>query len=552
MRRISSNSESGAILAIVIILMLALTITGIAFLNAGVMEYRLAKKEDYKNKAFYIAEGGLERTLWNLKQHFKTDFEIRWPVSSGAWPTDVVNGIPVIGSSPWTIQYGMGGSLPGNLGDGSYEVQLEYMPGEDKIRIESTGTVKDIPRTVQIHVKAAMASPWNNAIFARQSAVGGAIIEGNPRIAGSVLILGEEGATDPVMDMGGTAGIRNNYEDMPAPLALKVPSIEEGGVETLHAALRVKYGGVSLRGEVTVGENIPNNSIKRTMDEVHVPGEFIIGSGGIEDHVFTDNPDPHSACPLIEAVKFPSLLDQYETPDKTYDTFLEYLRENSLEITVGDEPGKDIEESKISKGFNFDNGLGPYGHYGKYDLLEGKGGIGWYFDPEEDIPGSKGKIYLYVEGIVWIEAESLSIGQKDVPIEYTGTGVIVVAEYVNPSTQDAITRNIEVHGDLLAVGEAELGGGFPNNALGLVTGTLGIAYPGEADLNLTGAFFAENAIYSGFQNEVAGTFVSSFFDMGSQVPRIYQVPELATNVPPGMPGGPPVWVLITSEWKELQ
>jgi len=524
--------------------MLALTITGIAFLNAGVMEYRLAKKEDYKNKAFYIAEGGLERTLWNLKKDLENGEG--W---TGWNPEDDINGITV--GEDGILLYDDGdGSV--ELGDeGFYLVKLDFIDG-DELLVISTGTVNNIPRTVQIHVKAAMASPWNNAIFARKSAVGGAIIEGNARIHGSVLILGEEGAADPVMDMGGTAGIRNNYDvgapqGMPPDLAVKVPSIVKivngESVETLDAALRVKHGQVGLQGEVTVGEEPPNNSIKRTMDEVHVPDEFIIGSGGIEDHVFTDNPDPHSPCPLIDAVTFPSLLDPYET----YTTFLEYLRDNSLEITVGPELGKDIEESKISSDFHFDNNEGPGGVYGRWE--DGKGGIGWYFDPAE---GLHGKVYLYVDGIVWIEADSLSIGEKLVPIEYSGTGVIVVAEEgTDGEGNPIITRNIEIHGDLLAEGEHEYGGGFPvNNALGLVTGTLGIAYPGEADLNLTGAFFAENAVYSGFTNEVAGTFVSNFFDMGGQVPRIYQVPELAFNVPEGMPGGPPVWALITSEWSE--
>lgn len=66
MRRISSNSESGAILLIVIILMLAVTITGLAFLNAGVMENSLVRREIHKNQAFYLAEAGVEATIWQL------------------------------------------------------------------------------------------------------------------------------------------------------------------------------------------------------------------------------------------------------------------------------------------------------------------------------------------------------------------------------------------------------------------------------------------------------------------------------------------------------
>ncbi len=66
MRRRSFNSESGAILPIVIILMLALTITGLAFLNAGAMENRLAMREVHKNQPFWLAEAGIEHLRFKL------------------------------------------------------------------------------------------------------------------------------------------------------------------------------------------------------------------------------------------------------------------------------------------------------------------------------------------------------------------------------------------------------------------------------------------------------------------------------------------------------
>lgn len=67
MRRTSFNSESGAILLIVIIFMLALTIVGLAFLSTGVMENKLARREVYKNQAFWLADGGIEQLLVKLK-----------------------------------------------------------------------------------------------------------------------------------------------------------------------------------------------------------------------------------------------------------------------------------------------------------------------------------------------------------------------------------------------------------------------------------------------------------------------------------------------------
>jgi hypothetical protein len=77
MRRTSFNSESGAILPIVIILMLALTITGLAFLNAGVMENSLVRREIHKNQAFHLAEAGIEHLKVKLYGG-ETEPQISW------------------------------------------------------------------------------------------------------------------------------------------------------------------------------------------------------------------------------------------------------------------------------------------------------------------------------------------------------------------------------------------------------------------------------------------------------------------------------------------
>ncbi|MEJ5171968.1 MAG: hypothetical protein WHU10_13355, partial [Fimbriimonadales bacterium] len=52
------------------------------------------------------------------------------------------------------------------------------------------------------------------------------------------------------------------------------------------------------------------------------------------------------------------------------------------------------------------------------------------------------------------------------------------------------------------------------------------------------------------QNQIAGTFVANFFDMGTNVPNIYQVPELRRNLPPGMPGDKPYVTLRIRTWRE--
>ncbi|MFN3477620.1 MAG: hypothetical protein ACK4Z6_08760, partial [Candidatus Methylomirabilales bacterium] len=75
---------------------------------------------------------------------------------------------------------------------------------------------------------------------------------------------------------------------------------------------------------------------------------------------------------------------------------------------------------------------------------------------------------------------------------------------------------------------------------------------GDSNLRLTGAFFAENKVILSKQTQIAGSLVSNYFDMGSQVPALYQVPELARNLPPGLPGRDLRIIYVkTLSWKEL-
>jgi len=65
------------------------------------------------------------------------------------------------------------------------------------------------------------------------------------------------------------------------------------------------------------------------------------------------------------------------------------------------------------------------------------------------------------------------------------------------------------------------------------------------------AMYAQHQIVSNKQNQVAGTMVSSYFQM-SNVPKLYQVPELADHLPPGMPGADPIYVrsVRINSWQE--
>ena len=65
---------------------------------------------------------------------------------------------------------------------------------------------------------------------------------------------------------------------------------------------------------------------------------------------------------------------------------------------------------------------------------------------------------------------------------------------------------------------------------------------------MAGAFYAQGVVYSAKQNQIAGTFVGNFFDMGTNVPNIYQVPGLSLNLPPNMPGDRNYYTIRVRTW----
>ena len=123
------NSESGVILPIVIILTLALTITGLALLNAGIMENSLVRREIHKNQAFYLAEAGVEHARVKLGQ----DWE--------GW----------LAYSP----------INATLGAGTYIATIFDTDSSGNLlpltrrRVESTGAVGEISKMVEVILRKA-------------------------------------------------------------------------------------------------------------------------------------------------------------------------------------------------------------------------------------------------------------------------------------------------------------------------------------------------------------------------------------------------------------
>jgi hypothetical protein len=133
---------------------------------------------------------------------------------------------------------------------------------------------------------------------------------------------------------------------------------------------------------------------------------------------------------------------------------------------------------------------------------------------------------------------NLDLVKKNNAVQYSGKGTLYV------------TGNVYVHDNVLPASASS----FPTtNCLGIIaTNDIELATGGgESNILTSGAFYAGNKIKTVKQTQHAGTFVCNYFDLGSQVPSIYQIPLLGKNLPPGMPGTDPYYFIKTVYWREV-
>lgn len=445
--------------------------------------------------------------------------------------------------------------------------------------VTCTATVRGYTRSVRTRVSSRNVSIWNNAIFAGTGAAG-QTINGNVDIRGSVHLLGEgeeysdlnsnaqwdpaesytdrnrNGVWDPgeafvdrngdgvwsaaepyndanrngVYDdpltsadlnssFSGTAYVGNNYSGMPADLEALVPPLAgPGEVESLAAEFRVKHGKTALSGTAGIGSSatIDGGNSKGLLDGVYTNDGFAGNQGA--SSVFSDNGANQSYDLDGYGIDFPLITGIGATPyaqpgGQTWSTYEEYYNSRTLTVPV----------NTITSGTAaFSYGPDAYGNRIS-------------FTPERTVNGVTTPATLNVQGVVRF-AGDVQIGSKDT-IRYTGNGTLYSA------------GTIRVDGNLLPLS----GSVFPTttrlglvarNDLMLATGN------GSAQLKMAGAFYAMGKIVSRKQNQIAGTFVASYYDLGSNVPNIYQVPSLVNNMPPAMPGDTNIYALRTRTWRE--
>jgi hypothetical protein len=168
---------------------------------------------------------------------------------------------------------------------------------------------------------------------------------------------------------------------------------------------------------------------------------------------------------------------------------------------------------------------------------------------------ANGVAVLGIDGMIQFDGDVV-IGKKNLNITYSGTGTIYAAgDGVSSGDIDASgdgvtgSGKIDIHSNLLPADmfpTVSVLGVMARSDINLATGN------GDSQLMMAGAFFAGNQIVSGKQNEILGTFVCDYFDMGSNVPRIYQVPTLAENLPPGLIASEDIWIVTGFDEKSWQ
>lgn len=463
-----------------------------------------------------------------------------------------------------------------SLGNGqSYRVCALDGSGvtQNKIVITSTGTATrgnaSISRTIKVVVsyKKQNVGVWNNVIFGGVGQAGKSI-NGNVAIRGSVHLLGDgeefndldndghwddaetysdyngngqydlgepfidkdgdghrdgresfsdingNGTCDPpltVTDMAseisGNANMGNNYDAMTSGLRTHLPAlptVSQNGndLETLSAILRVKHGKVNISGSATVGTFQTSNLIKETMDGVYVSDGF--GGNAGTSSVYSDNGYSNGYDLGDDLVKMPTIDDESVTVNGvTYTNYLSYLKANAT-VVSGDLNISDGTAQSI---------VGPNGSL----VIDADGN-------------------MTISGIVYVTG-NISFGPSKSQINYSGSGSLVTP------------NSAFVHCNLMPSGM------FPTNGvLGLVAGDRIELATGSGDSQLTMALamYAQHKVISVKQSQIAGTLVSSYYSM-SNVPSIYQVPELVDNLPPGMPGSDPIWVssISVEGWEEI-
>jgi hypothetical protein len=527
---ISASDERGIALLAALLVMLLISALGASMLVVSAADIGASANFRGAKEAFYEADSGIQRSVIDL-------------VGNNDWAEDTIDGtiLPIMIKNPFpdnvtingsgiTLAAGAGGPQPGwypfggteNLGNGTFSREIFLPPPDSEqenakgskmwvvLPVRSTGAVPGgagpSSQVVESDVRVLVfrLSIWDNAIFGGKGQSGKSI-NGNCEVRGSVHVVGDS-ANPTLIDWGGGATVRNSYVDAATASAwdidaVKLPSLpiaEINGemVQSLDAEVRIKHGDLIYGGTSSLGDpNITGNARKETLDGFYADGSVTLtGSAAI----YSDNSGEYD---IKEDIPFPLLSDPYvDSTGTPWPTHRDFLNTRSLSIPVN-------EISDNTPAFSLSDALG------------------------NSIQWNPGTGILDIQGIIRVSG-TLQIGRNGVTsrVEYSGTGTIYA------------TNDLDIRWSVMPVGDYLNTAAPLTHNLGLIAdNNVAIATAGSATwVKVMAAIYGEDEISVAKQTRIAGALVSEYFDMGNNVPQVWQVPKIAVNLPPGMPGADPL------------
>ena len=508
-------NERGAVLIIALLALMILSVWASVFLIISKTELDISYNTRDLTRALYIADAGLERFKRDLlyaATYPGTDTSGRYlaspaPAEDGTLQDDI--GTYVKGTAPVRRYYDLGAPLGATfmslsayqrigLNGGKYSLRIKK-DSDGGVIVQSVGTIGTrVARTLEAKLEVKNVSPWENAVFAA-GGTSGAFMNGCARIAGSVHILGNFlTSADTVLDLTSGGLILNQYSG--------IHSMLDGRLAQNAAAIAALPGKLQTEYRVRRGMTLISSSGAGVGEATsRVKGVFTNdGFGGSNaSEVYSDTGRNRKYdLPAFLNISFP-------LPDTTNPPL-----SNALDIT-GTLPSSGTSRKLDSTVASF----GP--------LSDAHGNsISW----------AQGTRTLTLYGAFKIIG-NLDLAEEKVPLFYLGKGTLYV------------TGNVNVHDCLLPAATSS----FPvNDAIGIIAGNdIEIATgSGERAARVAGAFYAQNSIRSNKPIQTAGTLVAQSVDLGGQIPSVFQVPLLAKNLPPGMPGSTPRYFVRTVYWRE--
>lgn len=534
------KNEKGMVLPLGLMFLAIIAIMGTTAVIVTTTDLKIGSNYRASVQAFYIAEAGLARAEAELSNDLNTDQNI------GNTTFNQISGSPITITTR-SDKFNTPTDFDNiSFGAGAYTIQFKnYAPDPaaptvydpTTIWVRSIGTgPNSSTATLECYLSAENLSPWNNAIFSGGG--GGAVpITGNVVIAGSIHILGDGLPSTTTVFSNQTGDCRNSNIDMHGTLAAKIAG---GTSSDLNAKFRIKNGLVDMSGSADIG------SMTSPFKGIYVTdGDDTNPADGVNDDITLDGGASIFADKGATSAEAYDLGD-YDITMPSIDT--DYMDANSLDLTgatdqTGGPPnytlsatadGNSTNEKGLIAGelelrgdYNPTGSGGPY-----YPEIEQYDGDNW--DSSTNgirLDCSSSPPVLEIKGIV--KVSSLNISED---ITYAGNGTIYV------------TGTTLIDGDVLPAATAS----YPTTDVFGVISTGDMTLGDDASqLLLTGAYYTAGTATSSKQTELAGTIVCKNFNITNQVPKIWQVPSLSNNLPPGMPGSDAVWIFTDRTWREI-